>query len=930
MKNITGITLLIIQLLLMGTCTQAANYSIIHTSVDNMESPTGVDVQQFFFSWKLDSPERNVKQTAYQILLSETPTFSKENLIWDSEKVEKEQSILVQYQGTVLEPGRTYFWKVKSWSNMGSETNWSSINQFTTGLFKGEDWKGAKWIAYDQMPPENRLVPGIHHPGKAYRGKDLGFHKLPIFRKEFNSQKKLKQALVFVTGLGHYTLDINGTKIGNSVMAPGWTHYDAEVLYNTFDCTEQIKEGKNVLAMMLGNGFLVVPNSRYRKVMTGYGNPMLKCRLRLIYKDGSVENIVSDTSWKTAPGPITYSSIYSGEHYDATVEPENWRLVGFDDSEWQQAIAVEPICESLKPERDYPVMIQEELTHQDISQNQELENSWTYDFGQNASAMFRITVQGRRGDTIRIAPGELIFDSDAVNQKATGRPHDYIYVLKGDGPETWQPRFTYYGFRYIQVDKAVPSGQENVDDLPVILDLKMLHIRNSMPQAGRFETSHKLFNEINQLIKWAINSNVQSVMTDCPHREKLGWLEQTYLMGGSVHYNYDVYGLYKKLVDDMITAQTNEGLVPAIVPEYVRFGGDFTDSPEWGSASVILPWLIYKWYGDRSAMEKAWPMIEAYVAYLKSKSDEHIVSHGLGDWYDLGPERPGYAQLTPKALTATAIYYYDVKLLAQMAALLGKEEDQEKYANWMKEIKDAFSQKFYDPETKIYSTGSQTAIAMPLVLGLVAEEEREAVVKTLIASIEESDYALTAGDIGFHFLVKALQDSGHGEVIYKMNARDDVPGYGYQLKKGATALTESWQALEVVSNNHLMLGHIMEWFYNGLGGIGQTAASVAYKELLIEPQMVDSIDQVVTSYETPYGTVQTKWTKGEQEWTLEVSIPVNTRAKVVLPGANEQNLYEGDTPLRASALHFDLDPSTEKTQIQLGSGRYRFVGKLYK
>lgn len=903
------------------------DYQIIQSSIDYMESPVGVQLDDFFFSWKLQSSARDVRQKAYRIILSETVDFSKKNIIWDSGKRKEVQSILVPYKGKALQPGTTYYWKVRSWPQKGKSSDWSPVNHFTTGLFEETHWKGAKWIAYDEMPPENRLVPGIHHPGKAYRGKDMGFHKLPIFRKEFQQQKKLKQALVFVTGLGHYKLFLNGEKVGNSELAPGWTHYDAEVLYNTFDCTEQIRQGENTLAMTLGNGFLVVPNSRYRKVMTGYANPMLKCRLQLLYEDGSEENIISDTDWKTTPGPLTYSSIYSGEVYNATLEPEKWKEKGFDDSSWAEAIEVEVPCERLSPERDYPVAVKEVLDYQEMYKNDEQDNSWTYDFHQNAAGMFRITVQGRRGDTIRIVPGELIFDSHAVNQKATGRTHDYTYILKGDGPETWQSEFTYYGFRYIQIDRAVPKGKSNPDALPEVLDLKMLHTRNAMPAAGDFRTSHDLFNRTNKLIQWAIKSNVQSVMTDCPHREKLGWLEQTYLMGGSVHYNYNVYGLYKKLINDMMVAQTEEGLVPAIVPEYVRFGGDFTDSPEWGSAGVIVPWLTYKWYGDRSVLEKAWPMMEQYAAYLKSKSDDHIVSHGLGDWYDLGPERPGHSQLTPKALTATAIYFYDVKLLAQVAALLGKPAAEKKYTAWAEEIKNAFNQEFFDVATKIYSTGSQTAIAMPLVVGLVDEEDKSAVVQTLIESIQNSDYALTAGDVGFHFLIKALQDNGHGDVIYKMNARDDVPGYGYQLKKGATALTESWQALEEVSNNHLMLGHIMEWFYNGLGGIGQSETSVAYEEIVIRPQMVDGVKDARASFETPYGTITSEWHKTDVETTLKVSIPVNTRAKIIVPTKEATQIREGERALPNSTLRFEMDKTKLETTVYVGSGAYRFSWK---
>ena len=297
---------------------------------------------------------------------------------------------------------------------------------------------------------------------------------------------------------------------------------------------------------------------------------------------------------------------------------------------------------------------------------------------------------------------------------------------------------------------------------------------------------------MNELIKWAIKSNLQSVMTDCPHREKLGWLEQTYLMGGGIHYNYDIYHLYNKLVDDMIEAQTAEGLVPAIAPEYCIMPGEFRDSPEWGSAAIIVPWMIYKYYGDIRSMEKAWPMMVGYMEHMKDKSNNHILSYGLGDWYDQGPNDPGYAQLTPVKATATAIYFYDARLMGQMASLIGKEADGSKYDDLAEEIRTAYNQEFLNPETHIYSTGSQTAISMPLVLGIVPDSLKKEVFQTLIESINKSGKALTAGDVGFHFMVKALQEGGAGDLQFEMNARDDVPGYGFQLKKGATSLTESW------------------------------------------------------------------------------------------------------------------------------------------
>jgi len=372
---------------------------------------------------------------------------------------------------------------------------------------------------------------------------------------------------------------------------------------------------------------------------------------------------------------------------------------------------------------------------------------------------------------------------------------------------------------------------------------------------------------------WAIKSNMHSVITDCPHREKLGWLEEDYLMGTSIHYNYDIYSLYRQLVFDLMDAQYPQGFIPDIAPEYIVFADGFLDSPEWGSAGVILPWLLYTWYGDDDILQKAYPMAKKYMDCLESKSADHILSHGLGDWYDYGPRQPGEVQLTPKALTATAIYYYDAALVSKMARLLGYADDAKKYALESARIKEAFNKKFFNKATKVYATGSQTAMAMPLCTGLVDDSDKKAVLQNLVDSITANNKALTAGDIGFHFLVKALDEGGASQLIYEMNNREDVPGYGYQLKKGATALTESWSALANVSNNHLMLGHIMEWFCSGLAGISQEDNSIAFKHIKIRPQPVGDITSAKGSFNSPYGKITTAWKKNSEFFCFASAYP---------------------------------------------------------
>jgi alpha-L-rhamnosidase len=465
-------------------------------------------------------------------------------------------------------------------------------------------------------------------------------------------------------------------------------------------------------------------------------------------------------------------------------------------------------------------------------------------------------------------------------------------------------------------------------DLPKIVGLEMLHTRNSTPEVGKFECSNQLFNRINSLIDWAIKSNLQSVVTDCPHREKLGWLEQTLLMGGGIHYNFDLFHLYSKQVEDMIEAQTPDGLVPDIAPEYVVFEKGFRDSPEWGSASVVLPWMVYKWYGDISVMEKAWPMMIKYVEYLKSKSKDNIVSHGLGDWFDYGPKRPGPAQLTPMALTATAIYYYDLKLLTEMAGLLGKKEEQKSLSAWADEVKKSFNKEFFNEKTCVYSTGSQTAMSMPLCFGMVDNQLRGKVVENLVDSIKKHNKALTAGDVGFHYLVQALTEGGASQLLFEMNNRDDVPGYGFQLRKGATALTESWPALEEVSNNHLMLGHIMEWFYTGLGGISQEENSTAYKEISIHPDPVGDITEVKTSYQSLYGLIDCAWQKKNNVFTLSIDIPVNASAKVYFPVKQIQKIKENGKPIEGNKEFEPINSSKNESVLKVGSGKYSFEVKL--
>ena len=900
-----------------------SSFSVSTIKCDGMVNPEGTgDIPRF--NWVIASASRGQEQTAYQLIISSDEKNAGKNNgdIWDSGKTISGSSAWIPYNGPQLQPATKYFWKVRVWDKNDKPSQWSTEGDFVTGLFEKSHWSGAQWIGYEDIPDSLLLVPGVHGNGDELGNAALQRTTVPCFRKEFPLGKEISHAYIFVSGLGQYELYLNGSKVGNRFLSPGWTDYRKTCLYNTFDVTDKLVTGSNTLGTIVGNGFYNINRERYRKLVIAYGTPKMILKLEVQFDDGSKEIIVTDDTWKTTASPITFSSIYGGEDYDARLEQDGWDKPGFNDTGWKRALAVKEPDGILRPESDYPVKVAEEIESKKIYLNRD--SIFTFDFGQNASGIIKIKVRGKKGQEVRFTPGELLDDDSLVTQQATGDPCYFTYILKGEDEEIWMPRFTYYGFRYVRTDGAVPAGYKNPGDLPVITDIKLMHTRNSSPSAGTFSCSNELFNSIYNLIDWSIKSNLASVATDCPHREKLGWLEQTHLMGNSIKFVYDIHNLYDKVIDDMIEAQLDNGLVPDIAPEYVPFSYGFRDSPEWGSACVILPWDMYEWYGDIEAVRKAYPMMKKYVNYLRDLSKDHILYHGLGDWYDLGPKFPGEAQLTPKAVTATSIYFYDIKLLGKMASLIGENDDSGYYGKLAEEVRLAFNSRFLDPKTKIYSTGSQTAYSMPLFFDMPDDSLRKEIVANLIRSVNENNKSLTAGDIGYRYLLRVLEQEGQSQLIYEMNSKTDVPGYGYQLSKGATSLTESWAALKYVSNNHMMLGHLMEWFYSGVGGIRQIPSSTSYENILIEPEIAGDITWADATYNSIHGEISTSWKIEENIFTLKVKIPVSCHAIIALPQADSNMITGNDIPVNEAKDIKVLPSKNGKTMCSISSGEYLF------
>jgi len=852
--------------------------------------------------WKLDSRERGQFQTAYRILVASTveALARDQGDLWDSGRVNSDETVQIPYAGRLLKSSQRTWWKVRVWDRFGVASGWSQPASWTMGLLAEADWR-AQWIA----SPTN--------------------YETLLLRRQFAVKPGLERALVYVCGLGQYELTLNGTKAGADLLAPGWSKYDKTCLYDTREITSLLHEGANAVGLLLGNGMYNVKNGRYTKFAGTFGPLKAIVQLRLEYAGGATEIIGSDDQWRAAPGPITFSSVFGGEDYDARLEPRGWNQPGFDDSAWGRALAVKgpggqlkglscaapPLCafETLKP----------------VRVNSLQSNVTVCDLGQNAPIMASLRVQGPRGSAVRILPAELLKPDGAVDRSSCGDgPAWWQYTLAGEGDETWSSKFFSHGCRYLQVERApAPGGGE----LPAVKSIEGVVVHSASAPVGEFACSNDLFNRIHTLIRWAQRANMVSVLTDCPHRERLGWLEQYHLNGPSLRYEFDLARLFTKGMNDMADSQLADGLVPDIAPELTVFDGGFRDSPEWGSAFVIVPWQQYQFAGDRELLRRYYDGMKRYVAYLGSKACEHIVSHGLGDWYDIGPGPPGPAQLTPNALTATAFYYYDTWILAQTAAILDKPQEAEQFTAQAQSIRAAFNQKFFCPTNGSYATGSQCANSIPLVMNLVEPTNRATVLEAVVADVRQHGNAITAGDVGYRYLLRALAEGGRCDVIFDMNNQSEKPGYGYQLKMGATSLTEAWNANPSSSQNHFMLGQIMEWFYADLAGIAPDPAGPGFKKILIRPQPVGDVTWVKSAYNSVHGRIGCEWKKSEGRFALNLEIPANTSATVFLPASEVKNVTEGGGPAGKAPGVRLLRQENGRAVYGISSGIYQFVAE---
>lgn len=875
------------------------------------------------FGWQLVGPD-DAMQSAYQIEVRSADKMDGEP-VWNSGKVVSSKSQLVDYAGSPLYPQSRYLWRVKVWDNAGAESAWSREAEFTTApdeeFLKG-DWIGA--VSYEQANfPAGRnytsdkwKLPEIK---EAWDNVDTLAYRSIMLRKDFDLKHRVADATVYVCGLGHYELSINGRKVGDSEFTPLWSDYDGTVYYNTYDVTDYVHEGDNTVGVLLGNGFYnVVRGSRYSKLQVGFGPETLWLKMVVTYTDGSTRTFSTCKDWKYDLSPITFHSIYGGEDYDARLEQPGWNMPGFDDSAWRPVVVQRAPNGRLTPQMAPPVKIMQRFPVKSVHKltPEEVEgaskstkrtvdpSAILLDMGQNLAGFPEITVQGKPGQKITMVVAEALTDENAASQRQTGRQHIYTYTLRSDKPETWHPRFSYYGFRYIQLEGAVLAGEANPDGLPVVEKIESCFIYNSAPERGEFECSNDIFNGAHNLIRNAVRSNMQSVFTDCPHREKLGWLEEVHLNGPGLLSNYDLSLLLPKVMRDIADSQRPNGMIPTVAPQYVVFEGVgtdvFSESPEWAATFMVAPWMYYQAYGDDSLIREYYPEMKAYVDYLGTRAEGHLIDFGLGDWYDYGDFRAGFSRNTPVGLVASAHYYMDLLYLADAARLLGLAEDVEKYTALAADVRDAFNTKYFDSATGVYGTGSQTSYSLPLFLGMVPDGYKQKVIDNLVADIRAHGTRLTTGDVGNRYLFRALADNDLDELMYEMHNHREAPGYGFQQQFGATTLTEQWDPRQGSSWNHFMMGQIEEWLFRSLVGVRTDLSSPGLQHLVIKPSVVGDVTYVKGRIPTLYGDVDVAWQRDGDAFTMYVTLPANVSADVLLPGQQEaQSILSGHHTLNA-------------------------------
>lgn len=878
--------------------------NIANMRVEYQINPLGIESLQPRLSWILETKGLyDVQQKSYQIFVAS----SKEKLfkghfdLWDSGKVDSNESVQIQYKGKKLYSGQYCYWKVRIWTNKNPGFIESDICYWSMGLLSTDHWK-AEWIGLE-------------------REKDIDFIPARYLRKEFRIDQSIKKAIVYSTALGVYELHFNGQKV-NNLFSPGWTDYAKCVQYETHDVTHLISQGSNAIGIVLGSGWYCGHIG-----MTGtcwYGDtPYALLQLHIEYDDGSTDEIVTNQSWRVTTGPLLYSEIIMGEMYDSTKELGNWNKSEYNDSLWSKPKILSTYKGQLKSILEPPIRIIKEIKPKSVTKTPR--GSYIFDMGQNMVGWSSIKVRGPKGHKITLSYAEMLNEDGTlyIDNLRDAKQVDH-YILSGSRQgEIYEPHFTFHGFRYVEV--LNPPCNLTAQNLIG----KVIH--SETPRVGNLKTSDPMINQLYQNIIWGQRGNFLSIPTDCPQRdERLGWTGDAQIFFRTASYNMDVAQFFTKYLQDVVDAQLPTGAFPDVAPDggWIWYKTTVKEEPwlapdnaGWGDAGVIIPWAMYCVYNDKKILEQMYPSMKKWIFYLKERSNNYIrPDHGdYGDWLSIN-------SVTPNEVVNTAYFAYSTFLMSKIAEILDEKEESKYYQKLFKKIKKAFNRTFVDSDGRIYGD-SQTVYILALRFNLLEENQKKKALRHLVENIREMDNHLTTGFLGVGHILPVLSDHGEDDLAYKLLKQENFPSWLYSVKHGATTIWERWdgwtekngfQTPRTNSFNHYALGSVGEWMYRYMAGID--AKKSGFRHIIIRPRIWKGLSYVEASYHSIYGEITSSWEIKNEKGVLIVNIPANTSADIYIP-----NMFNNQIECES----YQLDP-IEKLEdgtvlFQVNSGQYKFV-----
>ena len=894
-----------------------------HVQVNNLRcellvDPIGIDALQPRLSWEITGDDRGIEQTGYHVLVASTKEKLNNGVgdIWNPGKISSDQSIHVIYAGAALKSRQECFWKVKVYTNKG-ESAWSEPAYWSMGLLNKNDWK-AKWTGLDRSFPWDSIT-------------TIARLSARYFRKDFSSVKEIKKATAYISGLGLYELYINGIKIGDAVLAPSPTDYSKTVKYNTFDVTGDVKKGNNTIATVLGNGrfFAMRQNYKPQKWHT-FGFPKMVAQLEIEYTDGTRQTIISDDTWRvTADGPIITNNEYDGEEYDATREFPGWNKPGFNDSKWLKAELVKAPGGNVEAQMNENMKVME--TIKPVSVKQLSDGKYIMDMGQNMAGRVKMKVKGNRGDKVKLRFAESLQPNGDlyVANLRDARVTD-VYTLKGVGEETWKPTFVFHGFRYVEI-----TGYPGT---PTVNDFTGEVVYDDMQTTGTFETSNETINQIHKNAYWGIRSNYKGMPIDCPQRnERQPWLGDRATGAYGESFIFDNVRLYAKWLDDIEESQTAEGSIPDVAPNFWYY---YKDNVTWPGTYLMIANMVYNQYGDKQPIVKHYASMKKWMTYMRNKYMVNYIltKDSYGDWC-VPPESPELihakdsSRITEPKLLATATYYHMLQLMQRFAKMVNKPNDVKEFADLSVKIKESFNNKFYNKQKKQYGNNTVTANILPLAFNMVPAGENEAIFKNIVdKTMNENKGHISTGVIGTQWLMRWLTLYGRADIAFRLASIRDYPSWGYMVANGATTIWELWNGNtadpKMNSQNHVMLlGDLIVWFYENLGGIKMDPAHPGFKVIAMKPSFVDGLDHVNASYHSVHGIIKSHWKKNDRKLTWNITIPANSKAFVYIPAASVNDVVESGKDVSHSRDVKFIRTEGEKLVFQIGSGNYEFVVK---